>query len=316
MRNEDTSDEWMYRTIFPGDLKSSTFKLTWFKYMDTSRAKAIWNYDDHLANPETVPLFMTQKHELNEQFPRGLSFYSYEHNHSNANFVEDLPTEAQTGDRFVINVENVENIEQTRAYYAIVTRRNAPDIGPITKTKLRTFICFKSHSHLPDDCDFFVHLDNNPPGHRTVAPREKSSIPCIPHEVCGKSAAEPQTTPSLFHLLNFQIHCFTMTAAAEPKPLCLNFDENAHLLACVLFSAFENCCEADSKTTVDILKSLELNDYSLTALTSFCKQDIITCLENIFVSEFIDEMESERVLKVLQWIRGVNFEHRPRSLSC
>jgi hypothetical protein len=67
------AQSWMYRTIYPGDLASST----WFKNMDSSRAEANWNYDEHLTNPEAVDLFMTQKHELNENFPRGLSFYSF-----------------------------------------------------------------------------------------------------------------------------------------------------------------------------------------------------------------------------------------------
>ena len=181
--------------------------------------------------------------------------------------------------------------------------------------KLRTFICFKSCSHLPDDCAFTVHWDDDPAGPRTVAPRENLFIPCVAHEVGGNSAAEPQTTPSLFDLLDFKIHCFIMRAAVEPKPLCSNFDENFHLLACVLFAAFENCCETDSNTAVDILKSFESNGYSHTALTPFRRQDMIDILKNIFVGEFTDEMESERVLKVLQWIRSADFEHCPRSVS-
>lgn len=249
---------------------------------------------------------MTQKHELDEQLSRGLSFFSHHHNHSNAIFIEDLPVDARTGDRFIINVENVEKIEHTNAYHTIIRRKNSPTIGPNKKTKLRTFICYKSFSHLPDDCEFTVHCHNsNPSGHRTLAPRENLLIPCTPYEVGGESAGEPQTFPSLFDLLNFKLHCFIMTAAAEPKPLCLNFDENVHLLACVFYSAFENCCEADSKTVVDLLKSFELNDYSLTSLTSICKEDIINILEDIFVGEFTDDKESERVIKVLQWIRGV-----------
>jgi hypothetical protein len=88
-----------------------------------------------------------------------LSFYSYHRHHSDLNVIEDLPEDARTGDRFMINVEN---------------------------------------GHLPDACEFTVHWDNDPPGHRTVLPRENSSIPCIPSEVGGQSAAEPQTIPSLF----------------------------------------------------------------------------------------------------------------------
>jgi hypothetical protein len=153
-------------------------------------------------------------------------------------------------------VENVDNIEGTRADHTIFRRRNVLEIlGTKKKIKLRTCIYSKSHSHL------FVGTMILQVIGLLHQKRIRQFLVLLMKLVVNLQLNLRQLL-HLFQLLNFQIHCFIMTAAAEPKPFSLNFDENLHLLACVLYSSFENCCEADSNLTIDLLrvaKSKRLN---------------------------------------------------------
>jgi hypothetical protein len=232
----------------------------------------------------------------------------------NANFVEDIPTDAQTGDKFIVIIENNSNIEQTQAYKRMIKQRSIPKkIQSLNgrEIKLSAYICYKANSQLIDD-NFSVFWDNNPVGHRTVAPIENVFIPCIEASIGNNLAAEPQTTPSLYDSLGFSLHCFTMEAAAEPRPLCSNFDGNVHQLACVLYSAFGDCDEEDSKKIIGILRILDENDYTIAALNTFHKQNIVDLLKNIFVSDYIDPEVISIIVKTLQWIHDVDKAQRPR----
>jgi hypothetical protein len=68
-----------------------------------------------------------------------------------------------------------------------------------------------------------VRWDNDPPGHRTVAPKENSSIPCPPYEVGCQSAAEPQTTPSPLSIIEFSNPLLHHDSSSGTKTIFIEF---------------------------------------------------------------------------------------------
>ena len=95
-----------------------------------------------------------------------------------------------------------------------------------------------------------------------------------------------------------------MRAAAQPRPLCSEFDSDVHRLAYVLYRGFDGeCCEEDSKNIIAILQFLDKTGYSIEALKVIKKQILIDLLTMLFMSECIDEEETKQVGLVLFWIR-------------
>ena len=148
--------------------------------------------------------------------------------------------------------------------------------------------------------------DNNPIYHRTVAPAENDFISCVECSIGGRLGAEPIGAQPLFNLLDFKMHCFRMRAAAQPRPLCSEFDSDVHRLACVLYRGFDGeCCEEDTKIIISILQVLDKTGYSIEALKVIKKQILVDLLTMLFMSECIDEEETKQVGLVLSWIRAL-----------
>jgi hypothetical protein len=147
--------------------------------------------------------------------------------------------------------------------------------------------------------------DNNPIYHRTVVPAESEFISCVDCSIGGGLGAEPIGTQPLINLLDFKMYCFRMRAAAQPRPLCSEFDIDVHRLACVLYRGFGGeCCEEDSKNIIAILQFLDKTGHSIEALKVIKKQVLIDLLSMLFMSECIDEEETKQVGLVLSWIRN------------
>jgi hypothetical protein len=59
--------------------------------------------------------------------------------------MKDLPDDAQTGDRFMNNVENVEKIEGTRASHKIDTRRTVYVLARIKQSNSEMDLLFATN---------------------------------------------------------------------------------------------------------------------------------------------------------------------------
>lgn len=302
---DDGNDRWIYRTIYPAEVRNDRNKLIQFKNMEEIDAEANWNYDDQ---PPPNQLTMSQRTTLKEACPMGLSFFSFAEHHSGATISSDLPIQAETGDVFAIIVESNAAIGNSNAYNQIVTKRSQPKKirnAANQEVTLKTFICYKANSELlQTGMPFCCIYDNNPQNHRTVAPVDGFNINCVDCTISGRLGAEPITNPSLYDMLDFRIHCFRMRAAAEPRPLSSNFDRDVHRLACVLYRGFDtDCSEEDSMNIVCILRWLDQLDYRFAALKILKKQNVIDLLSVLFSNECINEEETMEVEAVLAWMR-------------
>ena len=173
---DDGNDRWIYRTIYPAEVKIAEHRLIQFKNMEELDAEADWNFDDH-------PLRMSVRRTLTEAFPIGLSFFSFANDHKSAVISNDLPLPAEIGEVFTVIVENNQAIANTIAYTQIVTKGSQPKKirnAAGADVTLKTFICYKANSEsLLAGAPFrFIH-DNNPQNHRIVAPSEAAMIECI-----------------------------------------------------------------------------------------------------------------------------------------
>lgn len=301
---DDQHERWIYRTIYPADVRNDEHRLIQFKNMEEIDAEADWNFED----PSNPPLIMSQRKPLTEVFPVGLSFFSFANDHVNTIISNDLPTQAEIGQVFTVIVEN-QDITDTNAFKQIVKKRSQPKKihnAAGREVTLKTFICYKANSDLLlAGSPFCCIYDNNPQNHRTVAPAEAAMIPCIDCILSGRLAAEPDTDPTLYTMLGFRMHCFRMRAAAEPKPLLPSFNRDVHHMACVFYRCFDtDCSEEDSKNIVAILWFLEQLDYQFSALKLIKKQCIIELLTSLFSNECLNEEETKEVEASLLWMRN------------
>lgn len=302
---DDRHERWIYRTIYPAEVRNAEHRLIQFKTMDEELgAEADWNFDDTTVSRQ---LTMSQRRGLTEVCPMGLSFFSFENDHLNTVVCADLPTSAENGDVLAVLVENNPSIKSSNAYHQIVTKRSQPRkirnaVGE--EVTLKAFICYKANSERTRS-PFCCIRDNNPQNHRTVAPDEGETMNCIDCTVGGRLAAEPTTEPTLFQMLDCRMHCFRIRAAAKPRHLLPHFDGDVHRLACVLYRGFDtDGSEEDSTTIIDVLQFLEQNDYQLSALTLLKKQCIMKLLYSLFSNEHLDEEETKEVEACLQWMRN------------
>jgi hypothetical protein len=295
---DDQHDRWIYRTIYPAEVRNDKQRLIQFKNMEELDAEADWNFNDYLETNQ--PLTMSQKSLT------GLSFFSFANDHLNVIISRDLPAEAESGDVFAVLVESKDSVANSNAYKQIVTKRSQPKkIRNVANAEvtLKTFICYKANSELlTADMPFCCIYDNNPQNHRTVAPVADAGIECIDCTIGGRLGAEPITQPTLYVMLDFRMHCFRFRAAAKPRPLSAGFNREVHRLACVLYRGFDtDCSEEDSKNIIDILRFFDQLDYKLSALKLLRKQRVIELLRALFLNECMDEEETMEVQAVLMW---------------
>lgn len=233
-----------------------------------------------------------------------LSFFSFANDHSNVTMISDLPSQAESGDVFSVPVD-----QNSAAYQQIVTKGSQPKKihnAANAKVTLKAFVCYKADVRgLQGNNQFCCVYDNVPHNHRTVAPVEGEFINCVHCKIGGRLGPEPTTTPSLYDMLGFTMHCFRMRAAAEPRPLHESFNGDVHRLVRVLYRGFDtDCSEDNSMNIVAILRFLDQLDYKLSALKLLKKQCIMELLDNLFLSECIDEEETVEVEAVLSWMRN------------
>jgi hypothetical protein len=304
---DDQHDRWIYRTIYPADLRTSEHRLIQFRNMEEFDAEANWNFDENETTNQ--PLTMSQRKTLAKANLTGLSFFSFANEHLNAVISPDLPTQAEIGDVFAIIVESNPSIANSNAYKQIVTKRSQPKKirnAANAEVTFKAFICYKANSEFLTAGDPFCCIyDNNPQNHRTVAPVENAVIECIECTIGGRLGAEPITQPTLYAMLGFRMHCFRLRTAAKPRPLSSRFNRDVHRLACVLYRGFDtDCSEEDSKNIVDVLRFLDQLDYRFSALKLLKKQCVIELLSTLFLNECINEEETMEVEAVLLWMRN------------
>eukprot|EP01036_Dinobryon_divergens_P028237 gene28237-37150_t len=307
---EDSHGRWIYRTIYPSEVRMASQRLIQFENMEELNAEADWNFDQRTEDPN-IPFTLSQRMTLVDIFPKGLSFFSFENDHPPAKIVQDLPVVAEMDDTFAVIVEGNAIVGNSNAFNQIVNKRSQPKKihnAANEEITLKAFICYKANSDNLLGSQFIMVSDNNPIYHRTVAPAENEFISCVDCLIGGRLGAEPipiGAQPSLFNLFEFKMHCFRMRAAAQPRPLCSEFDSDVHRLACVLYRGFDgDCCEEDTKNIIAILQFLDKNGYSIEALKMIKKQILIDLLTVLFMSECIDEEETKEVGLVLSWIRN------------
>lgn len=311
---DDQHDRWIYRTIYPADVRNDQHRLVQFKNMEEIDAEANWNFDDYLVT-NNQSLIMSQRSILTEPFPMGLSFFSFANDHdANVIISPDLPTQAESGNVFAIIVESNASIENSNAFKQIVTKRSQPKKirnAANAEITLKSFICYKANSELlATGRPFCCIYDNNPQNHRTVAPVEHAYIECIDCTIGGRLGAEAITQPTLYEMLGFRMHCFRTRALVKPRLPSPSFNRDVHRLACVLYRGFDtDCSEEESKSIIDILRFLDQLEYRLSALKLLKKQCVIELLSALFLSECINEVETLEVEAVLLWMRNVLDQH-------
>jgi hypothetical protein len=306
--DNDNHRRWVYRTIFPAEVKDAEHRLIRFENLEQIDADANWNFDGSLASGQ--PLTISQKIALMEAFPAGLSFFAFNNDHLNAIISTDLPTQAETGNVFAVIVENNRSIANTNAYKQLVTNRSQPKKirnADNVEVTLKVFICYKANSELLiAGSQFCCVYDNHTLNHPTVAPAEDAIIGCEDCKIGGHIPAEPITQPSFFTVLDCKMHCLRIRAAEEPKQLLPTFNRDVHRLACVFYRGFDtDCSEEDSKNIVAILRFLEQFDYEFSALMMLKKQDVIDLLMSLFSNECLNEEETKEVVVCLLWVRHV-----------
>jgi hypothetical protein len=313
--SDDSNERWIYRTIYPNEINVANKILTQFKNMQEMDAEADWNYDEHIEDPDNIPLQMSQKTISTEVFQMGLSFFAFANYHQSVVIVQDLPMVAEIGDNFAIIVEGNTNVQNSMAYRQFMQRRSQPRKIRNTANEevtLKTFICYKANSdRLVAGSQFSIIWDSNRMNHRYVAPAANVFIGCTDCIIGGRLGAEPNgAQPSLFSLLDLKIHCFRMRAAAQPTAFCSHFDGDVHRLACILYRGFDTeCCEEDSKNIIAILRFLNLTNYKVDSLKLIKKQCVIDLLTVLFMSEYLDEEETKSVESILFWVRK-EFDYR------
>lgn len=282
-------------------------RLTVFKHMLDQNAEANWNLDEHLV--DGTPLELEQRHTLTDSDPKGLSFFSFVNDHSHAVIVDDLPESAEAGVTLAIVAQGNDNLTNTNAHRQLIQQKRQlrkvrnSDNREIT---LKPFLCYKANSELlSPECQFTCVWDNNPNYHRTLTPTAGVKIACTECEIDGRAAADPTgAQPPLLELMDFQLHCFRIRAGAEPIALKAHFDSDVHRLATALYRGLDtDCTEEHAKRTIDVLRFLDLNDYSLNALKLLKKADLLDLLLALFMSECLDEEETKKVGHVLSWVR-------------